>query len=244
MQFSAALTALRTDAEAQYGKPLRLVTATGWPPFRVAEASVADDGTPVITVNGLVPLTEDIVAHELLHLKLRAQGFPILTYEGQASLLAALPLIQMDRFVYDPIEHYMFQKQMKQYGYDLSKMRAANLKNVLALDDLEGPKPPERLVAFYFGHALELGTQHKLVIQAGKWFKRKGWSKELKTARRLVGLVTTKNPATAEDAIDLFIGCLNTIFESRARFSVKEWTNGTKGSHRYREVVIFVDRPA
>ena len=148
----------------------------------------------------------------------------------------------MDRFVYDPIEHYMFQKQMKQNGYDLSEMIATDLRNVLKRDNLEGPKPSERLVAFYFGHALELGSSHELVVQLGQWFERKGWSVELKTGRRLVALVTTKNPATAEDAIGLFITCLNTIFEKRARFTVKEWTSGAKGSHRYREVIISVTR--
>src|SRR6185436_8087144 len=160
------------EVEAGYGRSVR----TERPPELEtnAEATVTDDGTPVIRIPESVAATEVRIAHELLHLQMVSEGFAY-SIEPRFSSGSFTPenlalFRRTAEVVHNGILHWMFYPKLRAMGMNPSEEFSGQLAETffsraaaadamterdLALNffkasvEIDDPETPERLAAHY-----------------------------------------------------------------------------------------------
>ena len=198
-------------------------------------ALVAADGTPTVRCNPAHrELNEEIIVHELYHLKLRAEGFPSIEFKGVEPNISRW----INENLYDAIQHWVIYPQLRKLGYSPDANRKRDIERVISQNRFtDEPLPPSDIVFRYFRVALEL-SDPLLVDRFGEWYQRRGWAAHLNKGRNLVQLIKNTNPVTAEQAIQSLIEVANLLFEPYLTFKVDHWGDKRLGSIVDRNVVI------
>lgn len=239
---------LLAEVEALYKKTVRFEEVESWEPSHYGESSVVADGTPVIKLNSRTGQTESTVVHELFHLKLFATGFPIIVYEvlPEAKTPANLVFLTWIGFhLHDPILHWIFYPQMRQLGVDPDVELRQEFLQALAKGSFENLKPAtqeEALALYYFKATLQLNDP-KILARLADWYKREKWDAPLAMGKEMAEMVKRSSPRTPEQAIDVFVRCLNLLLKNSASFQISGWTSDQLGAHQQRIVVIRVFPP-
>ena len=200
-----------------------------------AAALIAADGTPTVRCNSAHrDLNEEIVVHELYHLKLRAAGFPSIEFKGIEPDISRW----INENLYDAIQHWIIYPQLRKLGYSPDAARKRDVERVISQNKFtDEPLPPSDIVFRYFRVALE-SSDPLLVDRFSEWYLRRDWATHLKKARSLVQLIKNTNPITGEQAVQSLIELANVIFEPYLTFKVDHWEDKRLGSIVDRSVVI------
>jgi hypothetical protein len=207
-----------------------------------AEAVVTDDGTPVIRIRESVASTEVRIAHELLHLQMVSEGYAY-SIEPRFSSGSVTPenlalFRRTAEVVHNGVLHWMFYPKLRSMGMNPSEefgrqlaetffIRAAaadamteqDLSFFKASVEIDDPEIPERLAAHYLAS---------------------GWQGPLDTARAMTEPVTTGRPDSPQREVDVFIACMNRLFEETAVFSVLRQTTQPRGAIQVFTVTVSV----
>jgi hypothetical protein len=202
---------------------------------RHAVALITADGTPTIRCHqARRDLNEEIIVHELSHLRLRAAGFPIIEFNGIERNISQW----IDEDIYDSIQHWIIYPYLRKLGYSPDAARKRVVQRAIAENRFtDEPLPPSDIISRYLRVALE-SSDSLLIDQFSEWYLRRGWDAQLKKARSLVQFIKDRNPTTAEQAVQSVIEVANVLFEPYLTFQVEHWEAKQLGSVVDRHVVI------
>lgn len=223
----SAFQLLRASVERLYGRQVQIEQVRPNNPDYCGEASVLRDGTPVIKVNIDIESKECVIVHELLHLKLRKEGFPRYIVWSPPDFFANPQTIwsvrRIANDVRDVIEHYGFlfptMEAMGLNPYEIMRtIYRRNLESGL-VDSFENPVYQ---VFNYVKIVLE-SNDPEIVADLERHYMRNKWTSSLQQARSLVKAVKEARLETPEDYVSLTVHCLNALFRQHMQFEVSKW---------------------
>lgn len=222
-----SVLAMIEEVEIKFRKGVCISQDESLPKETHGQAKVDADGTPRITVN---PKTDDVertLVHELFHLKLKAEGFPVFIWDGGKNLD---PLRELNAYFVDSIEHRIFYPLIRKMGIDPT----AHTKALIRAGEYQNSVP----MTWYYTAKLLL-DEPELIDEMSQWYEKNARS-EMTTAARLAGIVTAMNPQTPEDKVRTVISLLNAIPDTGARFEESQWGERSLGTFRERTVRINI----
>jgi hypothetical protein len=214
-------------------------------PMRLGEALLQEDGTPLIRINNLLGRHEYVIVHELFHLKLRAEGFPTITYELPKEFIEDNQryLTGMGANLRDPILHSVFYPKMREMGLnpdaylrdDVERkllrwdiLRNAAKGNAQKWDAISASAANR--ITYYCRVALEIKDPSYLKrLEAA--YKLNEWIDELTKAQEMVRFIQTRDVSKPRESISTYIACLNLQVDGKVKFAISHYENEIKGKH-------------
>lgn len=199
-----------------------------------AHSKVAQDGTPVILLDDSHQ-TEEVLVHELFHLKLFANGFPELKagmWVNQDDEINSKFIYQLEALIRDTIQHWRFYPEMRRMGFRHHLGGVQEFKSAMERGHFENVTTGNEwlfLPLFYYKAYLEFSDEKKLLAQIDEWYKAKKWDYYAKIGDELVQVIKELKPLTPQTEYDAFLRCANIINQGRAKFDEREWRTERKG---------------
>lgn len=131
IELSLPARRLLAEVEQSYGKHVRDEVAINWETVQLGYSFVADDGTPVIQINDNLERKEEVIVHELFHLKQRAKGFYMINFvfsSGAAYYKYAAYCKLLLMLLHEPLQHWIFYPEMRKAGFDPSAVLKADFE--------------------------------------------------------------------------------------------------------------------
>ncbi len=216
VEAAAPYQLLKSSIEALYGRQITIEQVRADNPDYCGETSVTGDGTPVIRVNAKITAQEPVIAHELLHLKLRKEGYPrYVVYIPPDIIVDPEVLTEIRRMtnnVRDLLEHYVFLfPEMERMGLNpYENMRAIYRRNIES-GYVNTFRNPANRVYNYMKIVLE-SNDSRMAADLERCYEANNWHAALKKGRQLVQAVRNATPGRPEDQVALTISCLNSLF--------------------------------
>lgn len=161
-------------------------------------------------------LTEAVIGHELLHLRLRARGYPLFLFspEVQTKKGRAEDVEQSNvNDLVSMIEHRVFAPEMRRTGFD----KLIDLTNYLeSARRLRGAEDGQAEILNYARAALEWDDP-RLLEELTKIYRANGWSRSLAGGRRLAETVRASNARTPAEVTALFLRCMPILYGAEFR---------------------------
>jgi hypothetical protein len=206
---------LLDSVEKLYGKPISERIDKALPEGVLGYADVSAIGEPVIAISDPTGRTEENIVHELFHLKMQAEGYPLFEFSDIMSRDGEY-LRKMRELINDPLSHSLFFPQMKAMGLDPT----ANLRAQYELNRKSPNTQTEDFLAtYYFKLAMETADE-SLLDDAAQWYRAEGWHASLETGKALVEIVRTEHPHSPREMISTFIECANRLLEGKAHLKL------------------------
>jgi hypothetical protein len=208
-------------------------------------ASVDPDGTPAVKLRNDDRPTEERIVHELYHLKLYADGYPVIRIEYPPRRPTEKQQARI-RFliseVYNTIEHWMFYPEMRKMGLVPDGSVRSTAELILEGDDQEdtpGVTRGDMLALDYFEAALLLDDT-QLFARLENQYNVKRWTEALQKGRDMAGIVSSSSPSTPEGAVRTLMRCLEILDRSGNGYELTRWETEKRGSHTLRRIYIKV----
>jgi hypothetical protein len=238
---------LWAEIEGHYGRPVRelLIDDLAYS-YYAGLASVDPDGTPVVQLTNTEPVTEERIVHELHHLKLYADGFPVIRIEYPAAWNGERQQARV-RFliaqIYDTIEHWIFYPRMREMGLmpdDTLKSNVEfNLQGGAEDEDVPGVTRRDSLTIEYFQAALLLSDE-QLLRRLTNHYRGKRWDDGLNIGKAMAALVRAARPSTPKEAVTTLMRCLPVIERGINVYELSGWETEKIGEHDRRRVYLKV----
>lgn len=184
-------------------------------------------------------LTEAVIGHELLHLRLRARRYPLFLFAPDVKTLKGPAEDVEQPHVNDLvslIEHRVFAPEMRRTGFD----KLIDLTNYLeSARRLRGAEDGQAEVLNYARAALEWENP-QLLDELTKIYKANRWTRSLADGRRLAETIRAANVQTPDDVTALFLRCMPILYG--AEFRVEPDTHFSL-ARIYPQMLIYVRRP-
>lgn len=210
---------------------------------RVGTTEITRDGSPIIKVDDSIDSKDElrierIIAHELLHLRLRGKKYPLFSFDGSSRLLNKFNfyLAAARHAIRNGIEHWMFAADMRRMGFDAS----AELKRgfgILKQQARPGYGDDTLLALNYFRALLEYDDS-KLLAELRLFYLDRRWGRMIEAGERMAALVLAAKPQTQDEVKAIFLQCLNALLGRSLRFSLSEPVSETYGTYVQPVVVI------
>lgn len=161
-------------------------------------------------------LTEAVIGHELLHLRLRARGYPLFLFAPEVQTLHG-PAEEVEQQnvndLVSMIEHRVFAPEMRRTGFD----RLIDLTNYLdSARRLRGSPDGQAEVLNYARAALEWDDPRRL-DELAKIYRANGWTRSLAGGRRLAETISTSDVGTPAAVTALLLRCLPVLYGAEFR---------------------------
>jgi len=232
---------LLADVEQLYDRPVELGETTK---AAVGSSGVHGDGTPFVELNPIMydrepERQEAAIVHELFHLKMKAEGYPLIRIDPEAVSPEEYQfLLETVRLVFDPIEHRLFDPKIRAMGLDPD----AEIEEHFRAAE---PRPDARGYTNYYQRAitmmrvvLECSPQTALRIERS--YKFHGWDSALNTGRDMAALVAAVKQYSPDDELVIYIKCLNRLLGDRADIRRLGWEDERHGQVVYRVALLRV----
>ena len=237
---------LLEQVERMYGKPVRTErfdNASRPDCLRYAESDVEEDGTPVIRVGEHIRPTENVIVHELFHLKLQAEGYPgAISWEWPREEMTsgnqAYTALLFDH-VFSEIVHWVFYPEMRQMGFYPQLVVMNELAEAFETGIRVGTNADTRAL-YYLKFALHVQDE-SVRARLRNIYQQNGWEEGLVLGEKLVGAITGANPRTREEILAVFLRCINLLTEGVVRFDFRGWEKRVLGSHDQVVAVIRIN---
>src|SRR5215212_1184890 len=184
-------------------------------------------------------LREAVIGHELLHLRLRARGYPLFLFGPEVKTKRGPAEDAEQPNVNDlvsMIEHRVFAPEMRRTGFD----KLIDLTNYLeSARRLRGSEDGQAEVLNYARAALEWDDP-PLLEELTKIYRANSWTRSLADGRRLAETIRASNPATPAEVTAVFLRCLPVLYG--AEFRVEPDTK-LPLARIYPQMLIRVRRP-
>ncbi len=242
VQLNPGTLLLWQTIEEGYGKPIRQETM----PFTTSYgfSDIAEDGTPFLRL-AKEGMYEENIAHELLHLKLRLEGFPVgirWNYHCKSELPVTAWVASNLR---DPVEHWLFYPQVISLGLTPDPELSQALQRAIKQDGFVAGSnlSTEDLADFYF-RALTIPAHEELKSQLKRWYERKGWNQAIALGTQMYSTLLLARPRTPDQEMAAFIALANILYRGTYTFRLTGWTTVRRGSHSFRSVGIDLSQTA
>ncbi len=161
-------------------------------------------------------LTEAVIGHELLHLRLRARGYPLFLFGPEVKTKKG-PAQDVEQSnvndLVSLIEHRVFAPEMRRTGFD----KLIDLTNYLeSARRLRGREDGQAEVLNYARAALEWDSPAQL-DQLTKIYEANRWTRSLADGRRLAETISAANVRTPAEVTNLFLRCLPILYGAEFR---------------------------
>ena len=237
VKLSPATERLLNEVEKLYERPLaveRIVPpGGGW-----GSSRVDSDGTPRIRIAPEAAGDEAIIAHELLHLRLRAQGAPVFLWKSTASEARLRALGEVQGQLYDAIQHRSFVTDMRAMGLNPSARFRDQLRDIIRRRRFEGTATDLGKAVVAARVFLEFGRGPELEALR-RWYAEAGWQQSLLFGNRAIVVLAplvTEPKAQAEQ----FIASLRAL---GIDVSLEGYDHVMYGKHRLvRALALYTER--
>jgi hypothetical protein len=161
-------------------------------------------------------LTEAVIGHELLHLRLRARGYPLFLFAPEVKTLKG-PAEDVEQpnvnDLVSMIEHRVFAPEMRRTGFD----RLIDLTNYLdSARRQRGSEDGQAEVLNYARAALEWDNP-ALLAELAKIYQANRWTRSLAEGRRLAETIRASDVQTPAEVTALLLRCLPVLYGAEFR---------------------------
>jgi hypothetical protein len=183
--------------------------------------------------------TEAVIAHELLHLRLRARGFPLFLFSPEV-MTARGPAEDVEQSnvndLVSLIEHRMFAPEMRRAGFD----KLIDLTNGLEAARRRRGRRDGQAEALNFARAALEWDDPRLLEELARVHRANGWGRSLADGRRLAEIIRGADIRTPDAVAPVFLRCMSVLY--RAGFGV-ERDRRFALSAIYPQMLIHAARP-
>ena len=216
-------------AAADYTLGMSYLTGAGVGVVRVDESFRGRDAR----------LTEAVIGHELLHLRLRSRGYPLFLFSPDVMTLKG-PAQDVEQSnvndLVSLIEHRIFADEMRRTGFD----KLIDLTNGLAAARTRrGVEDSQAETLNYARAALEWNNP-ELLDELARIHRANGWTRSLADGRRLADIIRASNVTTPAGVAPVFLRCIAVLY--RAEFRL-EADRRFALSRIYPQMLIHARRP-
>ena len=240
------VAALLDTLEQEYGCDITFSDLENSDIYKGGCCTVHLDGTPSIAINMQHPFWEDVIVHELHHLRLRKLLYPFFSLKndvGSDLKKSDLELLRQLFFeLYEPVLHYVFNPDIRAMGREPAVVFNPMFKQNLKLGEIEKNTLEMAWPLVYLRILLEC-SESDVQEQLQERCESLGWTEAMKTAKRIVCEFKSLEMTTPEKAVDVLIRSANIAFEQVYSFSVIEWVDVSKGPQLETKVRISVSLP-
>jgi hypothetical protein len=161
-------------------------------------------------------LREAVIGHELLHLRLRARGYPLFLF-GPEVKTARGPAEDVEQphvnDLVSLIEHRVFAPEMRRTGFD----KLIDLTNYLdSARRMRGAEDGQAEVLNYARAALEWDDPARLE-ELSKIYQANRWARSLADGRRLAETIRAADAQTPAEVTALFLRCMPVLYGAEFR---------------------------
>jgi hypothetical protein len=181
-------------------------------------SSFIDDDTGVATVLVDPELKNDpkkleaVIAHELLHLRLRVNNFPTFIWSPDIKTAKGRAIdVEQDNIndLKDLIEHRVIRSEMERYGLfkliDIAGDTAADARSRKGQAD-------GQVDSINYARAILEYQNPKDTAAVKLIFTANGWDRSLKTGADIAGIITASNPTTPAQVESVFLRCIAKLY--------------------------------
>jgi hypothetical protein len=232
----------KNEIEADYGRKIKLAYLYKVDDGYDGDATVLNNGELLLRLNSSTGRNETTVLHELWHFKRTFEGCPAIEwqpYKGIDNRITQELATDFYQFIFDAIVHSTFYPKMREQGFipdDNQRQRViktlVNSNENETFDIIQTPMG-------YFKSNIELSDTN-LLNKLDDYFIHKKWVHVYKIGTSMVDLAKKANINSAEDQIELFVNCLNLLFENNTTFEIEDWDYDLLGYFKRRCVVIGI----
>ena len=185
-------------------------------------------------------LTEAVIGHELLHLRLRARGYPLFLFSPEVQTLRG-PAEDVEQpnvnDLVSLIEHRLFAPEMRRTGFD----KLIDLTTYLgSARRMRGSADGQAEVLNYARAALEWDDPARLE-ELTRIYQANRWTRALAAGRRLARTIRAANVRTPADVNALFLRCMPVLYNAEFRV---EADADFPLARIYPQMLIHARRPA
>ena len=184
--------------------------------------------------------TEAVVAHELLHLRLRARGYPLFLFSPEV-MTERGPAEDVEQSnvndLVSLIEHRIFAAEMRRAGFD----KLIDLTNGLASARNRRGQQDSQAEALNYARAALEWNDPRLVEELAKVHRANGWGRSLAEGRRLADIIRAADINAPRDVAPVFLRCMAVLY--RADFRLEDDRRFSL-SKIYPQMLIHAPRPA
>ena len=222
--------ALLKKVERLCGSPLIIVDRTT--NAHVSEGSIDRFGRPILGIAPRQTLTEELIVHELSHIRLRALGFTILRPEpvlelppSLQQLVAGIQGLVEDMF--DAIDHFIFFPDLRSRGYRSESILLGQWNEWFRANSSLAKLSRYDLVARYFRVLAEIPEKDQ-VARIRKYYESSNRSEEVSIATQMFAQIQTRD-LTPEREWTLFSSLSDLMMQPLATVDATDWHVETGG---------------
>jgi hypothetical protein len=160
--------------------------------------------------------TEAVIAHELLHLRLRARGFPLFLFSPTVQTRNGPAQTVEQEHVNDLvslIEHRVFAAEMRRTGFD----RLIDLTNGLDGARRARSKADGQAELLNYARATLEWNDAKLVDEFAAVYRANGWTRSLEGGRRLADIIRASDIHAPTEVAPVFLRCMTVLYGASFR---------------------------
>jgi len=196
------------DSESDYVFGTSYITAKGVAVLQVDESFFGQDKKK----------TEAVIAHELLHLRLRVRGYPQFLFSSTVKTKKGLAQDVEQSNVNDlvsMIEHKIFKSEMQRSGFD----KLIDLTNGLEAARYADYTDDGQADTLNYTRAVLEWNNPKLLEEYTKIYKAKGWTRSFESGKKIAEIIRTSTINSPNDVPPVFLRCMRVLYQ--AEFTVK-----------------------
>lgn len=223
--------------EKGYGKPIRRESPqTGYSGF----SFVDETGTPIVQLTDGGDI-EDLTVHELMHLKLKLEGFPN-DFDCDCKCQNDIPLARwLRQNLEDTIEHWIFYPRVVAMGRTPDKEYTDSVKRIVDRGGRLKPAPQVYRLGIEYFRVLTLPNQSDLAKRLGSMYDESGYTEPKETGEQMFKSLISKRPSTPEQELETFAACANELFKGKRKFKNRGLTTHLLGNVRIATMTISIE---
>jgi hypothetical protein len=155
--------------------------------------------------------TEAVIAHELLHLRLRVRGYPLFLFSPSVRTKRGLAQDVEQSNVNDlvsMIEHRIFAGEMRRTGFD----NLIDLTNGLEAARRMGRSEDGQAETLNYARAVLEWNNPKRLDELTKTHHANGWSRSLDGGKRIAEIIRASNINAPNDVAPVFLRCMFVLY--------------------------------
>ena len=185
--------------------------------FLLASSYISEEGTAYVLVdykleNGNAKRLESVITHELLHLRLTANGYPAFIFSDGVNTAKGRAIDTEQDNINDLrnlIEHRIFKAEMEKFDLykhvDLAGDTAAQARKNKGRQDGQTDSINYARAILEYQNAADVEDVRR-IYAANKW------TRALSDGKAIAAIISASNPTTAKDSETVFLKCLAVLY--------------------------------
>lgn len=245
IKFRPEIRAIIAEIERKTGNEI-YAEFVGQEGFILGSSFISEDGVPVVLIdyrleNGDAKKLEAVIVHELLHLRLTANGYPAFLFSESVNMSKGRAIDTEQSNINDVrslIEHQIFKADMQKFGLykyidlagDTAKVARKN-KN----------RESEQADSINYARAILEYPNAKDIEEVKKIYTENKWTRPLREGEAIAGIIGASNIKTPKEAEAVFLKCLNVLYPLPSSAYTFKLTLDPK-IKIYRQMIVSISR--